>query len=114
MEKSHILNEIKRTTKENGGSPLGKQRFANETGIQYSDWYGIHWARWGDALIEAGFEPNTMQGAYSDDFIIEKLIQLIRELKRFPVAGELRMKSKQDNSNKLTNWLAAPTIRNSA
>jgi hypothetical protein len=54
MEKQFIIDEIKRATKENGGKPPGKERFSTNTGIRISDWYGKHWARWGDALREAG------------------------------------------------------------
>jgi hypothetical protein len=96
MDKQHIIEEIKRTAESNGGQPLGKDRFSSETGIQMSDWYGKHWARWGDALIEAGYEPNKFRGAYNDDWVIERFISLIRELGRFPVSGELRIKAKQD------------------
>lgn len=96
MNKQHIISEIKRTTEENGGVPLGKDRFQKETGIKFSDWYGKIWVRWGDALVEAGYEPNTFKGSYDDEYVIEKLILLIRELDRYPVAGELRIKANND------------------
>jgi len=96
MDKQHIIDEIKRTAENNGGKPLGKDRFFSETGIQVSDWYGKYWARWSDALIEAGYAPNKLQGAYEDEWIIEKFISFIRELGRYPVTGELRVKAKQD------------------
>lgn len=41
MNKEHIISEIKRTAEENGGVPLGKDRFLKETGIKFSDWYGL-------------------------------------------------------------------------
>jgi hypothetical protein len=59
VNKQHILDEIKRTAAANGKLPLGKAKFLRETGIKESDWGGIYWARWGDALREAGFEPNS-------------------------------------------------------
>jgi hypothetical protein len=96
MNKQHIISEIKRTAEENGGVPLGKDRFLKETGIKFSDWYGKFWVRWGDALIEAGYEPNIFKGSYNDEHVIEKLISLMRELGHYPVAGELRMKAKND------------------
>ncbi|HWX26961.1 MAG TPA: GIY-YIG nuclease family protein [Steroidobacteraceae bacterium] len=98
MNKQHILSEIKRTAEANGGVPLGTSKFFQETGIKNSDWQGRFWARWGDAVREAGFEPNQLQAAYSEEMLIEKLIGLARELGRFPVRAELNMKSRSDNS----------------
>lgn len=95
MNKQHIIDEIKRTAEENGGMPLGKYKFFAETSIRESDWYGKYWARWGDALIEAGYKPNTLQGAYKDEWIIEKLISVIKEKGKYPASGDLRLKAKQ-------------------
>ena len=91
MDKEHILSEIKRTAEENGGTPLGKGRFEKETGIKVWDWCGKYWSRWGDAIVEAGYTPDTMQSAYSDEFLIEKLIELIQELSHFPTSTERRL-----------------------
>lgn len=96
MNKEHILEEIKRTAKSNGGVPLGRVKFHSETEIKRSDWYGKYWARWSDAVREAGFTPNQMQEAYSDTLLIEKFIALTRELGRLPVEGDLRMKARSD------------------
>jgi hypothetical protein len=98
MNKQHILTEIKRTAAANGGVPLGKSRFSQETGIKESDWIGKIWARWGDAVREAGLEPNRLQKAYSEDSLIEKFIGLARELGHFPVATEVKMKARRDDS----------------
>ena len=54
MTKLYILQEIKRTTQANGGTPLRKLQFEFETGIKRYDWFGVYWARWSDALREAG------------------------------------------------------------
>jgi hypothetical protein len=74
--RDHIVEEIRRTAQANGGRPLGIRRFEAETGIKSSDWMGKFWARWGDALLEAGFEPNTLQGPRGDDEVFEKLAML--------------------------------------
>ena len=71
MNKEYILKEIDRTAKENNDIPLGRLKFARETGIRYSDWWGIYWAKWNDALIEAGYPPNKLQSAYDETFLIE-------------------------------------------
>jgi hypothetical protein len=90
MDRQDIINEIKRTAEANSGSPLGTDRFFAETGIRRSDWFGKYWARWSDALVEAGYTPNTLQGSYDDGWVIGKLVSLIRELGRFPSDGDRR------------------------
>ncbi len=96
MTRQHILDEIRRTAKANGGIPLGAARFTRDTGIRYYDWCGKYWARWSDALREAGFDPNILQGAYSDDVLMEKLVGLIRELGHFPASSDLRLQKRKD------------------
>lgn len=96
MKKAHILNEITRTATANGGVPLGEARFEGETGIKRTDWYGIHWAKWGDAVREAGFTPNELNSAFEADLLLGKYAQCARDLGRLPTAGELRLKRRND------------------
>jgi len=56
-EREQILSEIRRTAAENGGVPLSPDSFSLATGIKESDWQGIFWARWADALQDAGVQP---------------------------------------------------------
>ncbi len=94
MDKEHILSEIKRTTQENGGAPLGMGRFEKETEIKQWDWCGKYWTKRGDAIAEAGYSnPNKLQTSYTDDFLIGKLIGLIQELGHFPTSTERQMKA---------------------
>ena len=97
MDKNYILAEIKKTAEENGGKPLGIKRFYKETGIKESDWSGKYWVRWNDAVNEAGYKPNSKQGAYDDEWLLEKIIGLIRELGKFPTRRELRMEARKDS-----------------
>jgi Meiotically Up-regulated Gene 113 (MUG113) protein len=98
MKREDILQEVCRTANANGGVPLGRLSFFKETGIKESDWKGKFWARWNDAVREAGLEPNQKQGAFSESFLIESFIALMRDLGRFPVVAELRMKKRSDAS----------------
>lgn len=98
MDKEHIINEIRRTAKLNGGVVLGWRRFEEESGIRYYDWYGQFWAKWSDAVREAGFEPNRMSEAFSAAFLIEKLISLTRRLGRVPTQGDLLLASNGDTT----------------
>lgn len=96
VTKEHILAEIVRTTNKNGGAPLGAGRFRAETGIKTTDWLGRYWARWGDALREAGFRPNTLQEPYAETYLLEKLASLTRELGHFPGRTEIQLKRQSD------------------
>jgi hypothetical protein len=98
MDKEHVISEIRRTAKANGGVVLGWRRFEEETGIRYHDWYGQFWTRRGDAVREAGFEPNRMSEAYADDYLLEKLVRLTRDLGRVPIQGDLLLASKDDTT----------------
>ncbi|MCA1718898.1 MAG: GIY-YIG nuclease family protein [Actinobacteria bacterium] len=97
VTKAHILDEIKRTAEANGGQPLGLQKFYAETGIKQADWSGKYWARWSDALREAGYSPNRLQSAYNEQFLLEKLAAFVQELGHFPVSAELQLKSRRDS-----------------
>lgn len=98
MNQQHILDEIKRTAVANGGVPLGRERFYQETGIKEADWSGKHWARWSDAVRDAGFTPNSLNARLDDSIVLRSYIALVRELGRFPVVSELKLKSKQDSA----------------
>jgi hypothetical protein len=93
MEKEYIIEEIKRTAKENGGIPLGQRKFASETGIKEYDWLGMYWSKWSDAIKEAGYEPNIFSKCYAEELLIKKLIELIREIGKFPTCRELLLKT---------------------
>ncbi len=97
VTKEKILEEVKRTANENKGIPLGTIRFENETGISPYDW-GKYFIRFSDILKEAGFVPNrkALEPLYSTDTLLEKVIEVIRELKKFPLLAELRLKKNQN------------------
>jgi len=89
-----VIAEIRRTTAENGGKPLGKQNFFLASGIKESDWSGRFWIKWSDALQAAGYAPNKMQDAFSDRHLFEKYAMLVRELGHIPTSPEVRMKAR--------------------
>jgi Meiotically up-regulated gene 113 len=91
MDRQHIIDEIRRTARANNAVALGRQRFETETGIKYSDWYGRFWTKWGDAVREAGLEANRMAEAFDDEFLLEKLVGLTRQLGHVPVHGDILM-----------------------
>ncbi len=93
--KDEILEEIRRTSKENGGKPLGVVKFESETGIKPYDW-DRYWPRFTDAQREAGFIPNALNAAYDDGFVLENWVAVTRELGRIPTDRDLRFKAKNN------------------
>jgi hypothetical protein len=91
MTKTHILEEIRRTAAENSGTPLGWRKFATETGIRESDWKGKLWARWNDAIREAGLVPNELTEAYDEVELLDKYARLALRLKRLPAVADMRL-----------------------
>jgi len=96
VTKEEILQEIQKTAKENGGIPLGRDRFAKETGITVWE-IQKYWPRFSDAQREAGFTPNILNTAFNEEFVFEKYISLMRELGKIPVRGDLRVRRHSDS-----------------
>ena len=88
--KDHIIREIRRVAVKIGRSP-GQRVFRNETGICKPEWYGVHFARWGDALRAAGYEPNAMRGRLASEQVIRKYAEAVRYFGRIPTVIEVRM-----------------------
>lgn len=89
--KERILNEIRRLAEENGGKAPGMSQFEKMTGINPSDWSGKLWARWGDALTEAGYEPNKLQEGYDTDYVLDRYEELCRHFGRAPTKSDVRL-----------------------
>lgn len=94
--REEIIAEIQRTAAANGGKPLGRLRFATETGIREHDWRGRYWARWNEAVEEAGYSPNALQGAYDQAVLLDALVSEIRRLGKIPTNAELRLRRRDD------------------
>ncbi len=96
--KEDFLDAVKREAQENNGVPLGKLRFEKATGIKESDWSGVYWAKWSDAILEAGLSPNSLQAALPLEQLLERYARLIGELRHFPTVAERRLKARQDDT----------------
>ena len=94
MERSFILDEIRRSATANGGVAPGKERFEHETGVKETSWRGRYWARWSDLLYEAGLSAGTMNVALDRELILEQVAQLVIELGHVPTAAEIRLRKR--------------------
>jgi hypothetical protein len=92
MSREEILSEIKQIAKQRNGSPPGRELFAKLTGIKPYHWSAF-WARWSDALRDAGFASNELISGYSDQTLFGHLVNLIRKLGHFPSALEIRFEA---------------------
>lgn len=98
VDKGEILDEIRRCAAENGGVPIGRERFVAETGIKPSHWNGIYWVTWNDAVREAGFEPNAMnERKLDEDGMLSHLALLTRRLGRYPTSAEMVRECRTDS-----------------
>lgn len=90
ITKEEILEEIKRTAKENNGKPLGQKNFRNETDIRIWDW-SRYWSKWGDAVEEAGFRRNKPWMKYKEGVVEKDAIYLIRKFGKYFTKMEMRL-----------------------
>jgi hypothetical protein len=97
-EKEFILGEIRRTAAINNNKPLGQTAFLAETCVTEHEWKGVYWARWGDALVEAGFEPLEWNPALDEEEIFKHLASLVRKYQKYPAKAEIQMESRSNKS----------------
>ena len=102
--KSSIIDKIRAFVERTGEVP-GFGTFAKESGIKESDWKGVFWARWGDAIKEAGFEPNTATKKLSRGQLLEGYCLATRHYQKAPTGSELRMFSKSIERFPSTNTM---------
>lgn len=102
-----ILAAIRRLADQTGGgAPPGKNRFEAATGISESAWLGIFWRSWSDAVIEAGYTPNTMQVKLDDDVILDHLARLTLRLGRLPTKADLQLERRRNREIPSHNTIA--------
>lgn len=88
--RERILSEIKQLAIEIGRPP-GKTIFQRRSGIAPHQWLGKFWSTWGDALREAGFEPNSMQEKLDSDSLLRAVADASIALGHFPTNAELSL-----------------------
>lgn len=94
-DRSFIVSEIKRLAKANGGIAVGWRRLETESGIKAHHW-GKYWARYGDAVKEAGLSPNAMTEAFTYEELLRYLVALAAEVGHIPTGAELVVRRTHD------------------
>jgi len=95
--RDHIIGEIRRLAIETGKAP-GIATFKRVTGISEHEWSGKLWARWADALAEAGYVANERQKRFETEFVFEKIIEACRHYGKIPTHPELLLYKNNDAS----------------
>jgi hypothetical protein len=93
--RERILTEIKRLVAQTGKVP-GVKAFEAETGILRREWTGKIWARWSDAVQEAGFQPNTLTQRFDSKQVLLSIIECCETLGRLPSNNDLRLFAHQN------------------
>ncbi len=96
MDKKFIIEQIIEVSRAIGGKSPGRRLFERLTGVKEADWSGKYWARWGDALKEAGLQQNEFNGASDKRALAASYVKFVEELGHIPTEPELRMKSRDD------------------
>lgn len=89
--RERIIGEIKRLAELDHGRAPGQNRFEKETGIGSSEWRGKLWARWSDAVAEAGCSPNSWNAPLESSKVLDDYAEACRHYGRPPTHAELRL-----------------------
>jgi hypothetical protein len=90
-----VIREIQRLAEQNGGVPVGVERFVAETGFPEYLFKGRLWVSWSEAVREAGYEPNPFGVArLDDDHLLRRLAELTRKLGKLPTKAHIRMEGR--------------------
>ncbi|WP_395943916.1 GIY-YIG nuclease family protein [Brevundimonas sp.] len=103
--RDEIIREIRRLSAGAGQAP-GQKAFTRDTGIQEHQWRGKYWARWSDALLEAGFAPNEKTGALDSDAVLMTVIRACRHYGRVPTRDEMDLLRQTDPAVPSSNAIA--------
>lgn len=91
ISREEVLTEIRKFVATNDGEIPGERTFVAATRMKQSAWKGKYWARWTDAVREAGYDPNAMMQKIPDEDILEQLAGFITKLGYFPVRDEINV-----------------------
>ncbi len=76
--------------------------FARETHIAEHQWKGRFWARWSDALTEAGLGPNAWNQRLDTDDVLLNFVKAVRQHGKIPTEAEFELCRRTDST--LPSW----------
>jgi hypothetical protein len=97
LNRDEILQAIRDLAAELGRPP-GIKAFRARYSTPASAFNGMYWARWTDAVREAGLQPCDPPARIEDGAILAALATLTLRLGRFPTQAEMAMRKKEDPS----------------
>jgi Meiotically up-regulated gene 113 len=89
--REEVLVKIRSLAAANGGIAPGQKTFENETGIGRSFWLGKFWAKWSDAVRDAGLTPQERNKPIQKEMIFEYLAEIVNHYQREPTRAEFDM-----------------------
>jgi Meiotically up-regulated gene 113/Homing endonuclease associated repeat len=94
--RERVIAEIQRIARETGRAP-GISLFEQHSGIHRREIIGKIWARWSEAVSEAGLEANAFETVpYDENEILNALADACLTLKRWPSPNDLRLFGRQN------------------
>jgi Meiotically up-regulated gene 113 len=100
-----FISEIKRLSIENGRVP-GIKVFENQTGILRREWLGKVWARWNDAIFEAGLEPNALTARLDTELVLQSVAECCLAIGNLAAANDLKLYARQNPGFPSTKTIA--------
>lgn len=96
MDREFVISEIQRIAAEIGRAP-GIAIFEQYSGIPRRDIIGKLWARWSEAVAEAGFEAQPFETErYEESQLLENIAKACIALRCWPSPNDLRLYARQN------------------
>src|SRR5690242_1691862 len=89
--RAQIVEQIRDIAAETGGAPPELRQFEKMSGIRRHRFIGSIWARWPDALQEAGLRPKGAKGRLRNEDMLVAFARLARSLGRVPTVNDVKV-----------------------
>lgn len=93
--RAYLIGEIKRLAAADGGRAPGRLAFERATGVKTHQWRGVYWAKWNDAVLEAGCQPNEYQQRFDSEQVLRHVVDAARHFGHWPSDAEMALYRRQ-------------------